>query len=48
MERDFANELPTSREPNNPGPCVYAIAVNSFLSIFASFNACETTGMILD
>ena len=32
---DLAKELPTKREPNRPGPCVYAIAFRSFLSIFA-------------
>ena len=36
---DLAKELPTKREPNRPGPCVYAIAFRSFLSIFASCKA---------
>ena len=39
MDKDFANELPTRSEPSKPGPWVYAMAVNSFLSIFASVKA---------
>ena len=45
---DLAKELPIKREPNKPGPCVYAIAFRSFLSIFASYKAWLTIGVIFD
>ena len=45
-ESDFANEVPTSKEPNSPGPRVNAMADTSFLSIFALANAWCTTGTI--
>ena len=45
-DNDFENEEPTSKEPINPGPLVYAIAFNWFLSIFASESAWFTTGII--
>ena len=44
---DLANELPTIKEPNKPGPCVYATASNCFLSIFAFVSAFLTTFTIL-
>ena len=46
MDRDFANEVPTKSDPNNPGPLVKATAERSFLSIFASSKATDTTGII--
>ena len=36
---NFANEVPTNKEPSNPGPLVNAIAVTSFMVIPACFNA---------
>ena len=44
--KDLANELPTSKDPNNPGPCVKQIADKSSFFIPASFIAVSTTGIM--
>ena len=43
-DNDLANELPTKREPINPGPCVKAIAESCSFFIFALRNAASITG----
>ena len=42
----FANEVPTNKDPNNPGPRVNAIAFNSDFLIPARLIASDTTGTI--
>jgi hypothetical protein len=46
IENDFANDTPTNKEPNNPGPLVKEIASNSSLEIPAFTKAFSTTGII--
>ena len=43
---DLANEVPTKRDPNKPGPLVKAIAVKSLMPIPASSIAASTVGTI--
>ena len=43
---DLANEVPTKRDPNRPGPLVKAIAVISLMPMPASFIAASTVGTI--
>ena len=43
---DLAKEVPTKRDPINPGPLVNAMASNCSLLIFATFKASLTTGTI--
>ena len=45
-DNDFANEVPTSKDPSKPGPLVKAMLVRSLTETFASFRAAETTGTI--
>lgn len=46
MANPFAKEVPTSSDPNNPGPRVKATALMSFSWMPAFLMACDTTGMM--
>ena len=42
----LAKDVPTRREPSNPGPLVKATAFTSFSEMPACFKACATTGIM--
>ena len=44
--KDFANEVPTRRDPRRPGPLVNAIASISLSSMPDFFMALSTTGIM--